>query len=181
MASAYTSKYNFDLRTTFSAGASWQISRLNQLQNGLILPVNTVTETLNAGAETKVNDAITFSYKANYSQTTSKSPALTSSSKFQRLIQTAAINYNPLNTLFFNISADHYYTHQQQANDLNYFFADASVRYKFSKLKFDVELSAQNLFNVKNYTALYLSANVFTSSSYTIPGRMALAKVMFNL
>jgi hypothetical protein len=179
--SGYASKYNFDLRTTFSAGASWQTSRLNQLQNGLILPVNTVNETLNAGAETKISNSVTFSYKADYSQTMSRSTALTTSSKFQRLIQTAAVNYNPLNTLFFNVSADHYYTHQPQANDLKYFFADASVRYKFSKLKLDVELSAQNLFNVKNYTALYLSANVFTSSSYTIPGRMALAKVTFNL
>ncbi|HEY9197508.1 MAG TPA: TonB-dependent receptor, partial [Mucilaginibacter sp.] len=179
--SGYVSKYNFDLRTTFSGGISWQTTRLNQVQNGLVIPVNTASQNLNFGTETKLSDVLTLSYKANYNQTTSKSPVISTSSKFQRLIQTGAINYNPLNTLFFSFSADHYYTHQQQSNDLKYFFADASVRYKFSKLKLDVELSAQNLFNVKNYTALYLSANVFTSSSYNIPGRMALAKVMFNL
>jgi hypothetical protein len=179
--SGYASKYAFDLNTTFSGGALWQTTKLNQVQNGLILPFNTISETLNAGAETKVSNAITMSYKANYSQTTSKSPAISSSSKFQRLIQTASVNYNPLGALFFNFSADHYYTHQQQANDLKYFFADASIRYKFNKTKLDVELTGQNLFNVKNYTALYLSANVFTSSSYAIPGRMVMAKVMFNL
>jgi hypothetical protein len=151
------------------------------LQNGLVLPFNTVAETLNAGAETKLSDKVNLSYKANYSQTTSKSAAVAGSSKFQRLIQTAAVNYNPLTTLQFNVSADHYYTHQQQTYDLKYFFADASVRYKFSKPKIDVQLTAQNLFNVKNYTSLYLSANVFTSSTYSIPGRMVLAKVMFNL
>jgi len=179
--SAYVSKYNFDLQTTFSAGASWQTARLNQLQNGLVLPFNTVAETLNAGAETKLSDKVNLSYKANYSQTASKSAAVAGSSKFQRLIQTAAVNYNPLTTLQFNVSADHYYTHQQQGYDLKYFFADASVRYKFSKPKIDVQLTAQNLFNVKNYTSLYLSANVFTSSTYSIPGRLVLAKVMFNL
>ncbi|MDN3584531.1 hypothetical protein [Mucilaginibacter flavus] len=179
--SGYVSKYNFDLRTTFSAGASWQTTRLNQIQNGLILPFNTIAQNVNIGADTKVSDKITFNYKADYGQTTSKSTAIASSSKFQRLIQTAAVNYNPLNTLFFVVSGDHYYTHQQQANDLKYFFADAIIRYKFTKTKIDLELSAQNLFNVKNYTALYLSANVFTSSSYNIPGRMMLAKVMFNL
>ncbi|QEC75843.1 TonB-dependent receptor [Mucilaginibacter ginsenosidivorax] len=179
--SGYISKYNFDLQTTFSAGASWQTARLNQLQNGLILPFNTVGETLNVGAESKLSSKVNLSYKANYSQITSKSTAVAGSSKFQRLIQTAAIEYNPLNTLQFNIAADHYYTHQQQANDLKYFFADATMRYKFSKPKIDVQLTAQNLFNVKNYTSLYLSANVFTSSTYNIPGRMLLAKVMFNL
>jgi outer membrane receptor protein involved in Fe transport len=60
-------------------------------------------------------------------------------------------------------------------------FADASLRYKFKKIKADVEISAQNLFNTKTYSALYLSANTFTSSSYTIPGRFMLAKVTFNL
>jgi outer membrane receptor protein involved in Fe transport len=83
--------------------------------------------------------------------------------------------------LFFSASADHYYTHQQQANDLKYIFADASVKYKFNKTKLDLELTAQNLFNTKTYSALYLSANTFTSSSYTIPGRFLLAKVTFNL
>jgi hypothetical protein len=179
--SGYVSKYNFDLQTTFSAGASWQTAQLNQLQNGLILPFNTVGETLNVGAESKLSSKVNLSYKANYSQTTSKSTAVAGSSKFQRLIQTAAIEYNPLSTLQFNLAADHYYTHQQQANDLKYFFADATIRYKFSKPKIDVQLTAQNLFNVKNYTSLYLSANVFTSSTYSIPGRMLLAKVMFNL
>jgi outer membrane receptor protein involved in Fe transport len=60
-------------------------------------------------------------------------------------------------------------------------FADASLRYKFNKTKLDIELTAQNLFNTQNYTAVYLSANVYTSSTYTIPGRIVLAKVMFNL
>ncbi|HEY0244913.1 MAG TPA: TonB-dependent receptor [Mucilaginibacter sp.] len=181
MLNGYTSKYDFGLRTTFSGGISLQTTKLNQIQNGIILPYNTINTTLSLGAETKLSDKMDFSYKANYSQTTSKSSAVVNSSKFERLIQTASVNYNPKSNLFLSVSGDHYYTHQQQSSDLKYLFADASIRYKFPKTKLDAELTAQNIFDTKNYTALYLAANVFTSSSYTIPGRIVLAKLLFNL
>jgi hypothetical protein len=175
------SKYAFSLRTTFSAGLAVQTTKLNQILNNIILPYNTVSKTLNFGADTKVSSKVNFSYKAGYDQTTSKSSAVTSTSKFERLIQQASVNYNPTDNLFFAISGDHYYTHQQQSNDLKYMFADASLRYKFKKTKMDVELSAQNLFNTKTYSALYLSANSFTQSTYNIPGRFLLMKVTFNI
>ncbi|TWR26463.1 hypothetical protein FPZ43_14985 [Mucilaginibacter pallidiroseus] len=179
--SVNTSKYIFPLRTTLSARASIQTTRYNQIFNGIILPYNTISNNVGIGADTKVSSKVNFSYKANYGQTTSKSPAITSSSKFQQLTQQGSVNYNPLSNLFFAVSADHYFTHQQQANDLEYVFADASLRYKFTKIKADIELSAQNLFNTTSYSALYLSANTFTQSSYNIPGRFLLAKVTFNL
>ncbi|MDB5286403.1 MAG: hypothetical protein JWR05_1352 [Mucilaginibacter sp.] len=175
------SKYAFALRTTFSGGIALQTTKLNQILNNVILPYSTISTTLNFGAETKVSSQVNFSYKASYDQTTSKSSVVASKSKFERLMQQGSVNYNPLDNLYFSMSADHYYTHQQQANDLKYIFADASIRYKFNKIKADVEISAQNLFNTQTYSALYLSANTFTSSSYTIPGRFMLAKLTFTL
>ncbi len=137
----FVSKYSFAIRTTFSGGVSWQTTKLNQIQNGIILPYSTINSVFGVGADTKVSDNINFSYKANYTQTTSKSLTLNNTSDtFERLIQTASVNYNPLNNLFFNVSGDHYYTRQQQANDLKYVFADASIRYKFTKAKLDIEL-----------------------------------------
>jgi hypothetical protein len=53
MANSFISKYSFALRTTFSGGIAVQATRLNQIQNGIILPYNTVTTTINAGAEAK--------------------------------------------------------------------------------------------------------------------------------
>jgi len=180
-----TSKYSFDLKTTFSAGLGYSTAKLNQLQNGLTLPFNTITKSTNIGLDTKVSSKVNFNYRASYSQTTSKSTngatGLANDSKFERLIQSASLYYNPLSNLFTNISGDHYYTHQPGNSDLKYIFADASLRYKFKKAKLDLEVTAQNLFNTQNYTALYLSANVYTSSTYTIPGRIVLAKVMFTL
>lgn len=175
------SKYNFTLRTTFSAGLAWQTSRSNQIQNGIILPYNTVATMLNGGIESKISSKVNLSYKAYYTQTTSSSPNLTSRSVIQQVQQQGAVNYAPLTNLFFKLSGDHYFTHQNQANDLKYIFADASARYKFDKIRTDVELSAVNLFDTRTYSALYLSANTFTSNTYTIPGRFFLVKASFNL
>jgi hypothetical protein len=179
--SVVTSKYAFSLRTTFSAGLSYQTTKLNQILNNIVLPYKTISTGVNVGAETKVSKQINFSYKAGFDQTTSKSSVTDTENKFQRLIQQASVNYSITDNIYLNVSGDHYYTHQQQSPDLKYMFADASLRYKFKKIKADVEISAQNLFNTKTYSALYLSANTFTSSSYTIPGRFMLAKVTFNL
>jgi hypothetical protein len=181
-ANAYISKYLFSLRTTLNGGLTLQTTKLNQILNNIILPYNTVSTVLNFGADTKVSNKVTLSYKGSYDKTTSRSlTGAVNKSKFERLIQQASVNYNPLDNLFFAISGDHYFTHQQQANNLKYMFADASIRYKLKKVKADVELSAQNLFNTKTYSAVYLSANTFTSSSYNIPGRFMLTKVTFNL
>lgn len=179
--SGYISKYSFALHTTFSGGAQWMSNHSNQILNGALLPYNTLATTLNAGAETKVSSQVTFSYKAILNQTNSHSSAANSSYSVKQLVQQAAINYSPVTDLLFRLSGDDYLTYRQHTNDLKYFFADASVRYKFSKPKVDVELSAVNFLNVKNYSSLVLSANTFTASSYALPGRIALLKLLFNI
>ncbi len=176
----FISKYDFGLRTTFGGGVLWQSNSSNQILNNTLLPYNTISTTLNASAETKVSDQMTFSYKAYLSQTSSSSPVNAGSYSVKQLTQQAAINYNPVENVFFKLSGDHYYTYQQ-GNDLKYFFADASVKFRFNKLKTDVEFSAVNFLNVKNYSYLNLSANTFTSSSYSLPGRIVMVKLMFNL
>ncbi len=176
----FISKYDFALRTTFSGGVQWQSNSSNQILNNTLLPYNTISTTLNANAETKVNDQMTFSYKAYLSQTNSSSPAGAGNYSVKQLVQQAAIDYNPVENVFFKLSGDHYYTYQQ-GNDLKYFFADASIKFRFNKLKTDVEFSAVNFLNIKNYSYLNLSANTFTASSYTLPGRIVMVKLMFNL
>jgi len=175
------SKYLFSLRTTVSAGLGVQASHSNQFFNGVLLPYNTISTALNGGFDTKVSDKINLSYKAIYNQVTSKSSAQANSSVLEQLQQTGSINYNPSNRLFTKLSGDHYFTQQTQANDLSYVFADATARYKFNKPKIDVELSANNLFDTRTYRALYLSANTFTSNTYTIPGRYFLMKIFFSI
>lgn len=180
-ANSYISKYSFTLRTTFSGGILWQSNRSNQIQNNALLPYNTIATNVNIGAETKVSNQVTFSYKANLNQTDSHSSAAAPTYHIKELVQQAALNYNPSDNLLFKLSGEHYITYQSQANELKYFFADASMRFRINKLKTDVELSGVNLFNVKNYNALSLSGNTLMSSSYSLPGRIILIKLMFNI
>jgi hypothetical protein len=179
--SGTTSKYSFALRTTFSAGIQWQSARSNQIQNNTLLPFNTTSTTFNVSADIKVSGNLTASYKANLNETSSHSTAEASTNNIKQLLQQGAIEYNPATNLFFKLSGEHYLTYQRQNNNLKYFFADASMKVRLKKFKTDLELSAVNFLNVKNYSALYLSANTFQSSSFTLPGRIVMFKMMFNI
>jgi Carboxypeptidase regulatory-like domain len=179
--SSSASKYSFALRTTFSGGIQWQSNRSVQIQNYVLLPFNTVTETLSFGADTKVSDHVNFSYKASGIQTESRSTVEASAFHVDQLQQQASLYYNLSDELQFKLAGEHYFTRQQGNPDLKYFFADASAKFKIKKWKTDFELSAVNFLNVKTYNALYLSANTLIANSYTLPGRIVLLKAMFNL
>jgi hypothetical protein len=176
-----TSKYSFALRTTFSGSVQWQSNRSVQIQNNALLPFNTTSETFTGSADTKVSDVVNFNYKATLTQTASYSSAEASAFQVNQLVQQASLNYNPGDDTEFSLTGEHYFTRQQGNPDLKYFFADATARLRIPKWKTDLELSAVNFLNVKTYNALYLSANTLTASSYTLPGRIAMVKVRFDL
>jgi hypothetical protein len=179
--SSTVSKYSFALKTTLSAGFQWQSTRSVQLQNDQLLPFNTITETGSLGADTKAGDHVTIDYKATLIQTASHSAVDASASQIDQLQQQASVEYNPLTNVQFRLSGEHYFTRQEGNPDLKYFFADASAKFKVSKWKTNFELRAVNFLDVKTYRAFYLSANTFTASSYTLPGRIVLLKVMLNI
>ena len=128
-----------------------------------------------------MGEYVVFDYKATLIQTASHSSVDAAAGHLDQLQQQASLEYNPLTTLQFKLSGEHYFTQQQGNPDLKYFFADASAKFKVSKWKTNFELSAVNFLNVKTYKASYLSANTFTASSYALPGRIVLLKAMFNL
>jgi hypothetical protein len=175
------SKYSFPLKTTFSCGLQWQNARNVQIQNNVLLPFNTTTETIHVSADTKVNDQVNFSYKATLTQIGSHSAVEGSAYHVDQLMQQGSVNYNPTERWQFKLSGEDYFTRQQGNPDLKYFFADASAKYRFNKWRTDVELSAVNFLNVKTYHVLYLAANTLTASQYTLPGRIVMLKVWFNL
>jgi hypothetical protein len=179
--SSTVSKYSFALKTTFSAGLQWQSTRSVQLQNDQLLPFNTITETGSFGADTKAGDHVAIDYKATLIQTASYSAVDASAGHIDQLQQQASMEYSPLTNVQFRLSGEHYFTRQEGNPDLKYFFTDGSAKFRVSKWKANFELSAVNFLNVKTYRAFYLSANMFSSSSYALPGRIVLLKVMFNL
>jgi hypothetical protein len=175
------SKYSFGLRTTFSGEVKWQDNRLVQLQNGAFLPFNTTVGTMTVGAATKLSDRLNFSYQLTGTQTNAHSPVEAAAARVEQLLQQAEVDYIPSEVLQFKLSGEDYFTRSQGNPDLKYFFTDVSARYRVKKKKIDLELDAVNFLNVKTYKALYLSANSLTVSSYTLPGRIVLLKVMFSL
>jgi len=175
--SSAVSKYSFALKTTFSIGLQWQRTRSVQLQNDQLLPYNTITKTGSLGANIKAGEQVAIDYKATFIQTGSHSAVDASANHINQLQQQATVEYNPLTHVQFSLSGQHYFTRP----DLQYFFADGSVKFKPNKWKTHFELSAVNILNVKTYRAFYLSANTFTASSYTLPGRIVLLKVMFKI
>ena len=175
------SKYSFALRTTFSAELKGQENHSVQLQNGAFLPFNTTVAMLSLSAATKLSDRLNFSYHITGTQTNTHSSAEASTNQVDQLLQQAEIDYIPSANLQFKLAGEHYFTRSQGSPDLNYFFADASARYRIKKWKIDLQLDAANFLDVKTYKALYLQANTLTASSYTLPGRVILLKLMFNL
>ncbi len=175
------SKYSFPLRTTFSAELKWQDNRSVQVQNGAFLPFNTTIGALTLSAATKLSDQLNFSYHLTGTQTNAHSPAEVAAARVDQLLQQAEVFYIPSEVLQFKLSGEDYFTRSQGNPDLTYFFADASAKYRLKKWKVDLQLEATNFLNIRTYKALYLSANTLTASSYTLPGRIVLLKVVFSL
>ncbi|AEV98795.1 hypothetical protein A4D02_09620 [Niastella koreensis] len=179
--SSTASKYFFALKTTFSAGLQWQHTRSVQLQNDQLLSFNTITKTGSLGANIKAGKQVAIDYNATFIQTGSHAAAAASANHINQLQQQASVEYNPLTNVQFRLSGEYYFTRRAGNPDLQYFFADGSVKFKPNKGKTKFELSAVNMLNVKTYKAFYLQANMFTASSYTLPGRIVMLKAMFKI
>jgi hypothetical protein len=175
------SKYIFVLRTTISGAMQWRRTNSVQLQNNTVLPFKAISRIFNVNADSKITSKVNFSYKATLTQTRSHSPVAIADHQVSQFLQQVAINYDPADLVHFKLSGEHYFTRQKGSPDLKYFFADASLRFSITKWKTDFEISAANFLNVKKYNALYLSANTFTTSSFTLPGRIMLFKVLFKI
>jgi hypothetical protein len=87
--------------------------------------------------------------------------------------------YNKLINVHLKLLGEHYFTPQAGNPNLHYFFVDGLVKFRPKKWKTNFELSA--VLNVKSYRTFYLSANTATASTYTLPGRFVLLKVMFKI
>ena len=178
---ANASKYLFSLKSTVNAGVSFAQSKYSQLQNDALLPFNTQTVTYKVGIEAKLTNFINWSYAANFAITDNKAMVPDGiKTNFKQLRQQAALAITTVRNLYLNLSAEHLLTRQSSQPDLKYLFADANMRYKWLKMKTDIEFGITNLTNIKSFDAIYLSANSLTTGTYAIPGRVAMLKATFN-
>ncbi|MBB6239894.1 hypothetical protein HDC90_004556 [Pedobacter sp. AK013] len=178
---ANASKYLFSLKSTINAGVSFAQSKYSQLQNNALLPFNTQTMVYKVGIEAKLSNFINWSYGANFAITDNKALVADGiKTNFKQLRQQSALAITTVKNLYINLSAEHLLTQQSSQPDLKYLFADANMRYKWLKMKTDIEFGITNLTNIKSFDAIYLSANSLTTGTYYIPGRVAMLKATFN-
>jgi len=178
---ANASKYLFSLKSTVNAGVSFAQSRYSQLQNNALLPFNTQTVAYKVGIEAKLTNFINWSYAANFAITDNKAMVANGiKTNFKQLRQQSALSITTVRNLYLNLSAEHLLTRQSSQPDLKYLFADANMRYKWLKMKTDIEFGITNLTNIKSFDAIYLLANSLTTGTYYIPGRVAMLKATFN-
>lgn len=174
------SKYWFALRTTLSMGLTWSQSSSNQIQNSEFLTYKNINNGIKAGFQSKISKETALNYTINYTQTASKRQGGNESVQFNQIRQQAEFSFMPLKNVFLNLSAEHLYTKQSGQPRLSYIFSDLNMRYRLEKIRTDLEFGMNNLANIKNFKAIYLSANSFTSGNYRIPGRIGLFKATFN-
>ncbi|QNR86883.1 TonB-dependent receptor [Pedobacter riviphilus] len=178
---ANASKYLFSLKSTINAGVNFAQSKYSQLQNNALLPFNTQTVAYKVGIEAKLTNFINWSYGANFAITDNKALVADGvKTNFKQLRQQSALAITTVKNLYINLSAEHLLTQQSSQPDLKYLFADVNMRYKWLKMKTDIEFGITNLTDIKSFDAIYLSANSLTTGTYYIPGRVAMLKATFN-
>ncbi|MEJ5995355.1 carboxypeptidase-like regulatory domain-containing protein [Pedobacter sp. Du54] len=176
---ANASKYLFSLRSTINAGVSFTKSTFEQLQNNQLLPFTAQIKSFKGGIDSKITNYLNWSYTGTLSASTNTTTNGIKNNN-QQLRQQSSITATAFKSVFFTLAAEHIFTHQTTQPDLKYLFADFNARYRFVKLKTDLEFGVTNLANIKKFEANYLSANSFSSGTYTIPGRVAMMKATFN-
>ena len=175
-------KFIFPLASTVKLKSSWSYVDYNQIFNGDLLPFQNMVFTLQPELEAKVWKDFKLSYNGQFRWSTAKQKDLPSlNNRVFSLSQQVAIPVSFLKSAHARVSGRHLYTKQPFQEQINYFFVDAFVRYRHLKSKVDLELSLNNLANIKTFSTYSLSANQQNYNHYELRGRNLLMRVIFNL
>lgn len=176
------SKYLFKLHATVNIKASAKQSDWMQLQNGALLGYSNNTYSFSAGLTPKINNWLNMAYSGAY--TVSSSKAKVENALPQTVVKMQhglEVNIFPNDNLFIKLKGEDFFVQQKQLNTTNnYFFADASARYKANKIKTDFVFEVSNLTNIKQYATANISANNLVQNSFAIRPRMFLIRAYFN-
>ena len=175
------SKYLFSLHTSLTAGFSLQSFGFNQIQNGENRQYNTITKDATLKIDSKINSFLNFSYKGEFKTTSNSSNGITDKSIISQLQQQSSLNFDVLKSLVFTVTSDNYLIHSTELNNSYYNFIDITGRYKPVSSKLEFSFNLMNVLNNKSYKSVNLAGNLYSSSTYTLPGRFVLLKITFNL
>lgn len=176
------SKYLFKIQSTISGEINVVQNSIAQLQNDNI--VNFLNTSFNATFKinSKINDWLNTSYKIIFSRSNSNN--LNNSKNESNLLtftnQTLEVNSSFTDRLLANVNFDAYNQKVKKNNYSKNIFLDAGITYKINKYKADLNLTATNLLNEKEYISVSNSNNLNQISTFRIRPRMIFFKLFFN-
>ncbi len=181
---AILSKYFLRLKSKFEIGTSYSKSRVNLFANNNFLPYINYNLKMRITGGFNLSDFISLYYSGvvNWFKSKSKDKSENSLNENDKI---KIYNHTFSMVIFPKIPLNITLQAQQQTNishsqpDNKYIFFDCKAKYKISKLHTELELTANNLFNVTRFGTNYLAANQYFSSDYQLRGRMILIKVNF--
>ncbi|WP_316786002.1 carboxypeptidase-like regulatory domain-containing protein [Pedobacter frigiditerrae] len=171
-------KYFIDLHTNLGFEASISRNTGKQLQNNVLFPYKNNSLTFGINNSTKFSKNINWILRSNFTTTQSFINDLENSS-LEQLRQYSKIDATIFRKVTMGFAANHIFIHQPKQGNLNYLFTDVNLKYKWTKIKTDFELSINNISNIKSFDSYFIDAISITSASYIIPGRNALLKAIF--
>ncbi len=175
------SKFLFSLGGTIGLKIFYQQSRYNQLVNDLLLPYDIKNITLAPSWQGRLLRKINFSYDAVMMQSGSyQKQNKNIGIRMRRIDQQAGLSFSPFRQWQVQLKARHIYSKQSGVEPVNYVFADAMIRYRYTKWRTDIELDASNLLGIKTYEIYRQNANISSQSIYGIRGRMLLLRATFT-
>lgn len=179
-ANAGISQFIFPIKLNASLKAGYSFSSSNFMLNNELTTINSRSLSGSVQFSKRFSDRISLEYSGRY-EYVKVSPSEDVSQKqlpqkVRNFNQTIKTSYIPSKRLLF----DFVIRNAIQKNNFltqDYFFSDARIRYTFSKRKFDLNIEAYNLFNVKDY--IYFNADTYRliTNHYHLRGRMIMAKV----
>jgi hypothetical protein len=174
------SKFIFPVKLNTSVKVGYSFASSNFILNGQPSSINSSTISGSVQLSKRFSDKVSIEYSGRYEFVKVSSSEKTSvpqvPQKVRNLNQTIKASFIPGKRFLF----DWVIRNAIQKNNFltqDYFFADAKIRYTFSKKKFDLNIEGYNLFNVKSY--IYINADTYRliSNQYQLRGRMIMAKV----
>jgi hypothetical protein len=182
-ANADISKYLSVLKATVSFKTSFNRSHYNQFINSEQLPFNNDAFACKTSIDSRIFRMVSFNYNASgiWTGSRQRNKAGAVVNKVKQFDQHVTFGYSPYKNLFLKLKGRHFYNLQATMANTSYLFLDANLRYKLIRWRMDLELDITNLANVSNFETFHLNANMFSSNSYQIRGRMAMLRATFNL
>lgn len=176
------SKYIFPLKGKVDLNVVLSRTSTNLYLNDQLFPFVSHQSNIDFSYITNVIDQLNIEYGLSYTMVKSGRKTDTgeqSSFATKRTDQSIRLIFTPLNGLYLE-SSGQLLLSRYELNKVNSFFnISQELKYRFTKPKLDLGLSALNLLNTKSYTLISDYSNQLTESAFHLRGRMVLLKASY--